>query len=209
MRSVSVGRRAWRRIPQLAAKPRPGGGPIAFDRLFRKIEQGRHFLDGEPAEIPQLHDLRLARAERGQRIEGRVERIPPVGMRRVDDCHRLVEGDAALILAAAFFAPPAARVFHQDLPHQMGGDADKPGPVVPGGRLLREQPKIGLVDERGRLQRMPWPFAAQAGVRQPPQLVVDRGNERVVDGSEASRRTLVITVRWNHPGGRYAYRLIR
>jgi len=184
-------RRCWR-LAQLAAEPRAGGRPVAFDRLVGDLEKRSGFFDGEAAEIPELHDLRLARTETGQAIECSVEGFPTIGVHWIDDRHRLVEGHAPLIFPAALFATPRACVFHQNLPHHVRGDSDELRTIVPYGRLVGHEMQVGLMNESRRLQRMSGPLATQIRVRQPPQLVVNGWNERVVDSREASRSKPIV-----------------
>ena len=51
--------------------------------------------------------------------------------------------------------------------------------ILPGGPVLIDQPQVRLVDERGRLQRMPRALAAELGRGAPPELLVHEGNQTI------------------------------
>lgn len=65
-------------------------------------------------------------------------------------------------------------MIHQDLPHQVGGYAEKLSARVPRGPGLVYQSQIGLVHQRGGLQGVVMPFAAQVGGGQRAELPINQ-----------------------------------
>ncbi len=61
----------------------------------------------------------------------------------------------------------------QDPPHRLRGDREEVPAVLPLDSGLVDQPEVGLVDERGRLQRLVRPFAAELAPGDRAQLAVD------------------------------------
>ena len=80
--------------------------------------------------------------------------------------------------AAAFLRLPAARVAHQDAPHDFGGNRKKLRPVLPRQLILIEKAKVGLAHQRRRLQRVPGAFPAKKLRRLPMQFVIDDWQKR-------------------------------
>ena len=138
-------------------------------------ERPRRLLDVEAAEEAQLHQLGLARVERGQLVEGGVE-VQQVRLRGPGPGGALDQGDAHA--AAPLGRAAAARVVHEDAPHQPRGHREQLLAVLPG-RVLRAQAHVGLVDEVGGPQRVAAPLAPQVGGRAPPQLGVDDRDQLV------------------------------
>jgi hypothetical protein len=59
-----------------------------------------------------------------------------------------------LFVSAALGSETRAGEIHQDMPHQLGGDAEEMGAVLPPHLPQINQPHIGFVDQRGGLQGM-------------------------------------------------------
>ena len=49
--------------------------------------------------------------------------------------------------------------------------------ILPDDALLPDEPQIGLVDKRGGLKRVVFPFAAEIRCGAPPELLVDQGHQ--------------------------------
>ena len=80
-------------------------------------------------------------------------------------------------IAAALGGVPRARALHQNLPHRERRDGEEVRAVLPVVRVLGDQPDVGFVDERRRLQRLPGLLAAEVRRGQPAQLVVDERHQ--------------------------------
>src|SRR5437773_5108417 len=110
---------------QLTPEPRAGDAPIALHGLGRYRQHARGLLDGEPAEIAQLDDLRLPGVERRQGFQRSIDRDPAFAIRRVDHSGRFLDRHAVLLLATALRALMPAGVVDEDLSHQTRRDADE------------------------------------------------------------------------------------
>ena len=75
-------------------------------------------------------------------------------------------------------------MFNQNLAHQLCRHAEKMLPALPFGEILFDQPQVGLIDKRGRLQRVIGSFAAEIALRQLAQFPID-------DGQQLGERRLV------------------
>ena len=79
--------------------------------------------------------------------------------------------------AAALAGVPAAGVLGEDAPHDERGDREKVDAVGELRPALAGELEKGLVDERGRLQGVPGPLAAQLAVGDPLELRVEERKE--------------------------------
>jgi hypothetical protein len=70
-------------------------------------------------------------------------------------------------------------VVDQDPAHHLRGQPKKLRPVAPVHAVLLDEPQVGLVHERGGLERVARALGAQLRGREVAQLVVDRGQEAV------------------------------
>ena len=68
---------------------------------------------------------------------------------------------------------------HEDLAHQVGGDAAKMGSVSDGAGRRLNKPQVNLVEQAGCLKRVVGPLASEIAPRQAPQLPVSPRDERV------------------------------
>ena len=68
----------------------------------------------------------------------------------------------------------AARLLDQDLAHRPRRGAEEVPPALPAGILVADQPQVGLVDQGGRLERLPGAQLLRQRRGQAAQLVVDR-----------------------------------
>jgi len=76
------------------------------------------------------------------------------------------------------FAP--ARMVDQHLTHAPRGQRVELATVLHRLRILRCQPQPGLVDQRGRRQRVPAALATHLAFGQPMQFIVDQGDQPAV-----------------------------
>ena len=97
--------------------------------------------------------------------------------------------------AAALLRAACACALDQDLAHGVRRDGAEVRAVLPAPRLVLHQAKVGLVNERRRLQRLTGPLAAQIIGGEPPQLLIHDRQQRVhrlpVIGHQAIR--LIVT----------------
>src|SRR5688572_7874348 len=114
----------------LAAQPGARELPLALDRALGDADEGGRFFHGQATEEPQLHDLSLARVERGETGERVVEDdqidVLGHGLRQVVQIvhgHERPAAPARLRIAAA-------GVIDQDAPHRAGGDAEEGGATL-------------------------------------------------------------------------------
>jgi hypothetical protein len=82
----------------------------------------------------------------------------------------------ALVFAPRLEAALAAGIFDEYAAHRFSSRGEEVAPAVPLRLVpLADQPQVGFVYERRRLQRLPCPFMRQSLCRQPTQF---RVNER-------------------------------
>ena len=81
--------------------------------------------------------------------------------------------------AAAFLATVSPGVIDEDLAHELRGHAEEMRAALPVGQILRDEPQIGFVYERGGLQGGGRVLVAQVVRGQAPKLVVDDGNQAI------------------------------
>jgi hypothetical protein len=81
--------------------------------------------------------------------------------------------------SAAFVAGALARVIHQDAAHRGRGHREEVSSAAPLDPLDLDQPHVGLVDKRRRLQRVADALAAHVMVSEPPELLVHDRDERI------------------------------
>src|SRR5918993_2740058 len=151
------------RLLYLPEEPRLRHAPLALDGGGADAQDFRRLLDREAAEEAQLDDARLLRVERVEAFERLVERDQVRGAlaRHVDV---LVEREF-LEFAAALFGLLLARVIDEDAAHHLRRDAEEVRPVLPLHLRLIDEPQVGFVDERGRLQGVALSLAAQVAGR--------------------------------------------
>ena len=71
--------------------------------------------------------------------------------------------------------PP--RVLHQDLPHQLRGDAEEVGSILPLDSRLVDELQIDLIDQGGGGQRVVGTLASQRAPGGSPEFTVDNGKK--------------------------------
>ena len=82
-------------------------------------------------------------------------------------------------LSAAFDGAVFAGVVYQNAAHQLRGDAEKLGAVLPIGARLVYEFEIGFIDECGGLQGMATAFAAQVSGGDALQFGINQRHEPV------------------------------
>ncbi len=99
-------------------------------------------------------------------------------------CRRAVPGFVverdALLVGRPFHRAVAARVIDEDLPHRPSRDVEEVDAIGPHDAGLIDQLEPGAVYKFGRLERVPGPFAAHQGSGNAPELIVGRGEQRLL-----------------------------
>ena len=156
-------------------QPRFRHSPFAFHRARRSIQHLADFFIRQATEEAQFDDLALARIEREeifQRIVERDQINTPFRGRR----ERFVE--SKLVPAApALFRAMGSGIVDEDATHDLRGDAEEVGAILPGGGALVDQPQIGFVDKAGRLQRVIRAFSLQISAGELAQFFVDQRHQ--------------------------------
>ena len=197
-----------RRAGQLATKPSPGHTPITFDRLGGDAQKLRGFLHGQATEVTELHDLCLPRVQLRQSFQGVVQFIPALTFRRMDGRDVFIQGHPLLFLAATLVALAPACIIHEDLPHQMGGNANESATILPIGLLLRDQAEVDFVNQRGGLQGVAATLLAKVVVCQLAQFIVNRCHEGIGSGTGLTQiREQTLTCGLGHVGSKQFYRI--
>jgi hypothetical protein len=158
-------------------QPRAGVGPPAFGGGFGDAEHFGGFLDLQSHEVAELDQFGLPRLQRGEAIQGVVEREQLIVGRGAGDfefVHVEVFGAGAATLAAF-----AAGAGDKDAAHRLGGGAEEVRAVLP--RLVRRVHELqpGFVDERGGLERVAGGFAGHLVRGQAAQFVVNHRQQFV------------------------------
>ena len=161
-------------------QPEPRDLPVAAHRRRGALHELRRLVDGEASEEAELDDppeARVHRRELGQRGIERLEIDPAVSLRRRDVDEIDAPGAAAPLQRAVL-----ARVRDENLTHRAGGDAEEMRSILPVDPAARRKPDEHLVHERGGLQRVFGPLAAQVAARKRAQLAIDERNELIERG---------------------------
>ena len=116
-------------------------------------------------------------------------------------------------------SPPAlvgalsAGVVDENLAHQHGGHPKEVGPVLQRHAVHIHEPQVDLVDERRRLEGVPWRFASEMAGRHAAQLLIHQGDhafERrgvsLAPGQEQSRDVVHAARHWLMRGNGSALR---
>ena len=181
--SIGSSSKAWIATRLIARKGGAGEAPLALDCRRRERQRFRDFLRGQPPEELQLDHLALARVQGGQTVQRLVQR-ERVDLGAPEDLARQRERHP-LRFAAALGSRAVARMVGQDAPHHHCRQAHELRAVPPIDALLVDEPEVGLVDERGGLERVVRAFAPHVCAGEPAQLGVDEGKELLVGGPVA------------------------
>ena len=154
-----------------------GHSLLASDGGHGDAQSLRGFLGAESSEKPQLDHLAFAWVNSLQRVKSVIERFDIASLFR-GETQNIRQGHLSSA-GAPLGAVVAARVVHQNLAHQMRGDAEEVRPALPIGKALRHQPHVGLMDQGRGLQRGRRAFVAKIVLGQPAQFVVDQRREDV------------------------------
>jgi hypothetical protein len=153
------------------AQPRDAGDEIAFHRGGRDADNRGNLVDLQSAEISHLENLRLPRVDRRKLrergVEGQdVDVHAAVRILDVRERHRSTR--EALALGRLFLAG----VIDQNATHHLRRDPEEMRAVFPVDTALRDQPKVRLVHDVGRLERVARALLAQVRRRELPEFAV-------------------------------------
>ncbi len=74
-----------------------------------------------------------------------------------------------------FEALLATGVLHQDAAHCLGRRSEEVAPAVPMPGSGAKESQVGLVHQRGRLERLTWSLIGHPLSRETTQLLIDQG----------------------------------
>ena len=92
---------------------------------------------------------------------------------RFHPANLIVQGHAEGV-SGTLHGVPAPRMVHEDAAHHFGGDGQEVRAVLPIDPILVDQPQVGFVNERGRLQGVVAPLPTQIACRARPQVSVNQ-----------------------------------
>src|SRR5947208_412509 len=103
-------------------QPRPGEGPLVFDRRRRQVQRRGGLLDAQAGEVAEGDDLAFARVHLLELLERFIER-DEVGciMLRLWGGNGLAVELSALLAAAVLDPIAVAGALDEDAPHRQGG----------------------------------------------------------------------------------------
>ena len=167
---------------ELAGEEDAGEGPVALDGARGDLEDGSDLGDGKAAEVAKLDDAGLAGVLCGETGEGLIDGGDFV--EAVGGNGEVVVHLDALKAAGAAFGVVLAGIVDEDLAHDVGGEADEVGAVVPVNVFAGEA-DIGFVDEGGGLEGVVGALAAHIGLCEAVELGIDEREEAVGGGGVA------------------------
>src|SRR5262249_38523805 len=95
--------------------------------------------------------------------------------------------------------PPVAGAVDEDAPHGLGRGGEEVAAALPARVVRPHEPEIGLVDQGGGLERLARLLLRQPPDGEPPQLVLDQGQELL-------SRLLVATLDGREDAGHVVHR---
>ena len=158
-------------------QPRARHLPVPRDRRSRDADRAGNLVFRHAGEVPKFDDASLALIDVLEFVEGRMKREHLTG----DGFHPanlIVEGNAEGV-RGTLHGVSAPRMVHEDSAHHFGGDGQEVRAVLPIDSILVDQPQVGFVNERGRLQGVVAPFPTQIACRARPQISVNQMEEIV------------------------------
>jgi hypothetical protein len=168
--------------------PQPGlrNRPLANNGGVRDVEDRGRLLDRQPAEVAELDDAFLARAEGRHPFERLVQR-QHVDLSGAVGCDVLGQRDACQP-TATLVGPTRPRQVDEDPSHDTGRRPEEVSATQPPGLSLIDESDVGLVHEGRWLQRMTCRFTTHVRSRQASEVVVEERNELVERLSPAVAR---------------------
>ena len=161
---------------QLSVQPDLCGAPVAPDGDRRNLEHHRRLLDREAAEKAHLDDLDLSGVDAGESVQGIIE-SDEVDGRVVAHDGGFVQRD--MLDAASTFEVVPSRSLHENATHQLRRDGEEVRSILPPHPLVVDQPDVGLIDQRGRLEAVVGSLAPHVPVGEPTEFGIHDGRQRV------------------------------
>ena len=159
----------------LAAQPGSGERPQGIGLPSRYAEDLRGLGNRQPGKVAELHELGGLGIMLNQPLEGLVQSKQIFRDRRDSDFRQrpvLTNTTAAMFDSAA-----AAGLLDKDSPHGFGRSAKKMAAAPPLRRLAivrANQPQIGFVYQRRRLQSLAWLLVGKSRRGEFTKLIVDQ-----------------------------------
>ena len=153
-----------------------GLGPMALDGCAGNPESICRLFLGQAGEVAELHEPCLDRVLGFEFRQSFVKGEEVHGGGRGRD----VDGVDVLPLqpAAVPLGSLAAGVLDEDTPYRLGRCREEmPAPIPPLSLLAIDQAEVGLVDQGGRLERLPRLLPGEPLLGELPELSVDEGEE--------------------------------
>ena len=135
-------------------QPKPRRRPFAFAVAARNLNHFCCLFDGKPTEKTQLDNLALAGIKCGKLLHAssRAIRSRSVVFAIVRRLRGVIKRESNSI-ASAFRRRRFPGIVNQNLPHHLRGHRKEVGAIAQAHRIVANQSQIGLVHQRGRLQR--------------------------------------------------------
>lgn len=168
-----------------APEPDPRELPVAEDSVARYRQHCGGFLYAQPAKEAQFDDAAFPLVEFRERLERVVERDDVItgfaGYREgLVEAH--LDGSAAALLRAA-----CPRVVHENAAHHPRRHRKEMSAILPRDSVCIDQPDIGFVHERRRLEAVAGTFPRHAAARDSIKLLVYERNQSLEGGFVALR----------------------
>lgn len=148
---------------------------MPVQRPFGYLQQRCSFFSRQSREIAQQDDLRLERIERFE-LRQRLVNRQHIFRRRLQygaGFIQLLPPPVASLLQIGF----AARLLHKYVAHGPSGGKEEVPAAFPGYVAVAGNPKIDLVNESSRLERLARRLPRQACSCQPVELGINEGQE--------------------------------
>ena len=161
-------------------KPGASDRPIALDRGWRCVERFGCLFHAHAGEKPALDDTALTLAHGVEPLEGFLEReqVIGAGSDAEDEVGRLVERNCVLC-AFSLLRATGDSMIDQHTSHCTRGNGKKVCAITPAHAIETGELEVRLVDESGRVERVPFALALHAQVSDAPELLIQDRNEAI------------------------------
>jgi hypothetical protein len=164
---------------ELTVQPCLGHAPLPLHRRRGDREYLRGLFDTQATKEPELDNPALALIQGSESVQGFVERNQ---INRARLSGKVRAGQRGLVLQAAALDPlTGAGMIHEDSTHRLRRDPKKMRTILPLNLPLFDESQIGLVHERGRLQRVIRALASKVAGCLPSKLAIHE-RQQIVNG---------------------------
>jgi len=160
-------------------EPGASHGPVALDGSRGYAEFEGDLFEGEAGKEMHLEDIGLPWIECGEAGESFVDGQDVCGGVVGSLDHLFDESDLNLSVSALSCAMGSC-VIDEDVTHDVGGQAEDAGAILPHGIGFADEPQVGLIDESSGLEGVVAALEAHLHHCQLMQLLVEAGGEVVV-----------------------------